>query len=395
MHAGDRIHYMDNLRALAMLAGVVFHAALAYSPLMHPVWPLADAGRSIVVDIAAWFLHLFRMPLFFVVAGFFAALLVARRGMGGLFRNRCARVLLPLLLFLPPILVSMQWLTANAAATVMQPSPALAWLRAYLEEHGALPSMPGWAHLWFLFYLMLFTVLVWVASTLELQRLGTRSATLHPLVLMVAMPLLLAPALAATGVPWPAPEFLLPSLWALAFFGMYFVLGYLAYHHPALLDRLRPLSPVLLAGSVAAYAALFWLTDGFAIARPAPMHHALHALLEALAGFWMTLWCLLAGKRWLDKRSASMRWLADASYWVYLVHLPVLLAIQYRLLDLHMHWIAKFTISILSTFALSFASYQLLVRHTVVGRLLNGKQDNRCREQQGPVSSRPTGDMHQ
>ncbi len=30
----DRLHYMDQLRALAMLAGVVFHAALAYSPLM-------------------------------------------------------------------------------------------------------------------------------------------------------------------------------------------------------------------------------------------------------------------------------------------------------------------------------------------------------------------------
>ena len=45
MQAGDRIHAMDNLRALAMLAGVVFHAALAYSPLMHMIWPPADAGR--------------------------------------------------------------------------------------------------------------------------------------------------------------------------------------------------------------------------------------------------------------------------------------------------------------------------------------------------------------
>ena len=35
MQADDRVHSMDNLRALAMLAGVVFHAALAYSPLMH------------------------------------------------------------------------------------------------------------------------------------------------------------------------------------------------------------------------------------------------------------------------------------------------------------------------------------------------------------------------
>ena len=372
MQAGDRIHAMDNLRALAMLAGVVFHAALAYSPLMHMIWPPADAGRSIVVDVVAWFLHMFRMPLFFVVAGYFSALIVARRGIGGLFRNRCARVLLPLLLFLPLVIVSMHWLTVEAAATVTHPSPALAWIRAYIDEHGALPAMPGWAHLWFLFYLMLFTVLVWVMSALELGRIGNRLAKLHSGWLAMVVPLLLAPALASIGIPWPAPEFVIPALWALAFFGIYFAFGYQLFHRSDMLDRLRQLSPVLVIGAVAAYALLFWLTDGFVANRPAPVRHFLHAALEAYAGFWMTLWCLLAARRWLAGRSASMRWLADASYWVYLVHLPLLFAIQYRLLDVQMHWSAKFAIATLSTLALSFASYQLLVRHTPVGKMLNG-----------------------
>lgn len=374
MQDGDRIHAMDNLRALAMLAGVVFHAALAYSPLMHPFWPAADAGRSIAVDAVAWFLHLFRMPLFFVVAGYFAALLVARRGMGGLFRNRCARVLLPLLLFLPLVVLSMNWLTGNAAATAVQPSPALAWIRSYVGEHGALPFAPGWVHLWFLFYLMLFTVLVWVASTLGLGRIGDRIAALHPLAWPLLVPLLLTPALAGTGVPWPAPEYFIPPLWAQAFFGVYFALGYQAFHRSGMLDRLRPMSLALLMGAIAAYAALFWSTDGLAATRLTPLRHFLHALLEAYAGFWMTLWCLLAARRWLPGRSATLRWLADASYWVYIVHLPVLLAIQYRLLGLQLHWGAKFAISTLSTLVLSFASYQLLVRNTLIGRLLNGKR---------------------
>ena len=373
MQSGDRIHAMDNLRALAMLAGVVFHAALAYSPLMHPIWPAADAGRSTVVDLVAWFLHMFRMPLFFVVAGYFAALLVARRGIGGLFRNRCARVLLPLLLFLPVVLFSMHWLTVEAAATVTHPSPALAWIRAYIDEHGALPAMPGWAHLWFLFYLLLFTVLVWVVSALELGRIGNRIANLHPGWLAAVVPLVLAPALASIGIPWPAPEFVIPALWALAFLGIYFALGYQLFHRVDMLERLRPLSPVLLIGAVIAYALLFWSTDGFAASRPTSQRNFLHALLEACAGCWMTLWCLLAARRWLAGRSVTMRWLADASYWVYLVHLPLLFAIQYRLLDLQLHWTAKFAIATLSTLVLSFASYQLLVRHTAVGRLLNGK----------------------
>lgn len=374
MRNAERVHYMDNLRALAMLAGVVFHAALAYSPLMHPLWPAADRGNSVAVDMVTWCLHMFRMPLFFAVAGYFAALLVARRGMAGLFRNRGARVLLPLLVFAPPILIGMGWLTERAASSVAHPSPALAWIRAYIDDHGAMPSMPGWAHLWFLFYLLLFTVLVWVASTLELGRIGRRLAAMPPVVLVVGLPLAMTPALAMVGVPWPAPEFYLPSLWALLFFGLYFAFGYLLFHHGELLDRLWPMSTLLLIGGIAAYALLFWLTHGFVPSQLPIGPRALHAVLEACAGFWLSLWCLLAAKRWLETRNAAMRWLADGSYWVYLAHLPILLAIQYPLLDVPLHWTAKFAISVAGTFLLSFVSYQLLVRHTVLGRLLNGRR---------------------
>lgn len=372
MPPGDRLHAMDNLRALAMLAGVAFHAALAYSPLMHPIWPAADPGNSVVVDAVAWFVHLFRMPLFFAIAGYFSARLVTRRAMTGLFRHRCRRVLLPLLVLAPPLIASMTWLTERAAETVSNPSPALAWIGAYVDRHGDMPAMPGWAHLWFLFYLMLFTLLVWIASALDLGRIVARLAGMPPLALVAAGPLLTAPALAMVGVPWPAPEFFVPALWALAFFGLYFAFGYQLCRHDRLLDRLNPLSPFLLAGALTAYVALFRSTDGFMAERSPGWQHGVRALLEACAGCWMTLWCLLAAKRWLDSRCTAMRWLADSAYWVYLIHLPVLLAIQYRMLDMPWHWTIKLATSLALTFMLSFASYQVLVRHTVIGRWLNG-----------------------
>lgn len=372
MPPGDRLHAMDNLRALAMLAGVVFHAALAYSPLMHPLWPAADRGNSSVVDAVAWFVHLFRMPLFFAIAGYFSARLVTRRSMAALFRHRCRRILLPLLVLAPPLLAGMTWLTQHAAETVSNPSPALAWIRAFIDQHGAMPAMPGWAHLWFLFYLMLFTLLVWVASALGLGRIGTRLFGMPALSWVVVGPVLTAPALMMVGAPWPAPEFFLPALWALVFFGLYFAFGYQLCRHDGLLDRLRPLSSFLLAGALAAYAWLFRWTDGFETEHASAWPHGVRALLEACAGSWMTLWCLMASKRWLDSRSTALRWLADSAYWVYLIHLPVLLAVQYRLLDVPWHWTLEFAASLAATFLLSFASYQLLVRHTVIGRWLNG-----------------------
>ena len=83
-----------------------------------------------------------------------------------------------------------------------------------------------------------------------------------------------------------------------------------------------------------------------------------------------------------------MRWLADASYWVYLVHLPLLFAIQYRLLDVQLHWTAKFALSTATTLALSFATYQLLVRHTVVGRWLNGPRPD-TRQPRASMANEP------
>ena len=38
-----RYHFMDNLRAIAMIAGIFFHAALAYSPMLSSVWLTADS----------------------------------------------------------------------------------------------------------------------------------------------------------------------------------------------------------------------------------------------------------------------------------------------------------------------------------------------------------------
>lgn len=370
MQNDDRVHYMDNLRALAMLAGVVFHAALAYSPFVHDYWPTADAGGSAGVDVLAWFGHMFRMPLFFVIAGFFAALLVRKRGIGGMLRNRLARVLLPFLIFLPLVVGALSWLTAEAASSTRNLSPVLGWVKQIAIEQGSLPLTPTVAHLWFLLYLMYFFVLVWIVSTLELKRLPSWLAHLRPWVLVGVTPLLLVPALASVGAPWPAPEFFLPQLWALVFFGFYFALGYLLFLRDSLLEQLRPLTPFLLVFGLAAYAVFLEIMG---TRQPGQPLHWLQAALEAYAGLWLTLCCLQAGKNWLNGQSGVMRYLADASYWVYLVHLPILFAIQYRLLDVAGGWQMKFAVSVLATSLLSLASYQLLVRNTFMGKLLGGR----------------------
>jgi len=87
-----RRHDLDALRAGAMLLGICLHSMLAYSGI---VWVVMDDSQSHIFKWAINLIHGFRMPLFFLVSGFFTAMLVCRQGSAGMLKNRAARILIP------------------------------------------------------------------------------------------------------------------------------------------------------------------------------------------------------------------------------------------------------------------------------------------------------------
>ncbi|MFY2763936.1 acyltransferase family protein [Arenimonas sp. MALMAid1274] len=368
--ASERLHYMDHLRALAMLAGVAFHAMLAYSPLMHPIFPTADRQMSPAVDGVAWALHLVRMPLFFLVAGFFAAWVIARRGGAALARQRVRRILLPFLVAWPLVWLSLSAGVVWAAENVQHPSPLLAMVRQWLAMPDAPDAPLGTAHLWFLYYLLLFALLHWVARTLEAGRWLDALLLRSPLWILLGLPLLLVPALASVTAPHPAPESVLPQFWALVYYGAFFALGTGVHARADWLQTLRPFVPWLALACGVAYVAFLWgMKQRDAAAAYASASWPL-AALEACLGVWGTLLCLWAGQRLLDRPSAVMRYLAQSAYWTYLLHLPLLFAIQYLLMDRDWAWPLKFVVGLGATLGLCLLTYQVFVRHTPLRRFV-------------------------
>lgn len=372
MH-GDRLYYMDNLRALALLAGVAFHAGLAYSPLAHAFFPTADRFNSAYVDGVAWFLHLFRMPLFFAVAGFFTALQVRRRGLAGMFRSRLLRIAVPFALLFPGINAWLKAATLHAAARVEHPSPLLQAIGGLLRAGGLPPMPPGTGHLWFLYYLMLFLILLWAVRALDFGRIGAWLADRHPLWHLAAWPAMLVPALAAVPAPHPAPESLLPAFWALAYYGSFFIFGYLMHDRPAIALRHRANVAWLLAGSFVLYVCYLVLI------RPQPSEASSAspwtlALLGATISVWMTIASLGLGRTLLDRPLRLLRPVADASYWTYVVHLPVLIPIQYMLMDLDIPWPAKFATALGLTLAVCMVSYYVVVPRTPLATVFGRPQ---------------------
>ena len=86
--ASARVIALDNLRVVAMLLGLVTHGVLPYTATGLAQFPIRDCTRHPAADAVYFAVHDFRMQLFFLLAGFAAAALATRRGIGELARNR-------------------------------------------------------------------------------------------------------------------------------------------------------------------------------------------------------------------------------------------------------------------------------------------------------------------
>jgi len=94
-----RWHDLDALRAFAMLLGIGLHGFMSFVPIPLPVWPAQDVNQHNGYLFALHAIHGFRLQLFFLVSGFFTAMMFRHRGLRGLINHRAKRILLPLVVF--------------------------------------------------------------------------------------------------------------------------------------------------------------------------------------------------------------------------------------------------------------------------------------------------------
>ena len=148
-----RYHALDSLRAAMMFLGIYLHAVVAYSP--NGGWPYKQAELTRVLDWSISIIHVFRMPIFYAMAGFFAALLFARYGRRRAAWNRFMRIVVPFVVGwivvwpLVMLLAGMGYYDLDIA------------LDAFAK--GAIWKYAGPLHLWFLEYLIVLYALAAVA----------------------------------------------------------------------------------------------------------------------------------------------------------------------------------------------------------------------------------------
>lgn len=375
-----RIHYLDNLRALAMLLGVYLHGALAYAEPSRLIWLATNRQGSIAIDASIWWIHLFRMGLFFLLSGYFAKLVIQRKGVKSFLWNRGIRIALPFVVFWPLLTATMVILFVFAFSYVKQPQGMLQLIvKASQNTEASSPSsLYTTMHLWFLYYLLMFSMIAVVASRwtwLKFDWLFQRKW------LLAFSPLLLVPGVMGGGLPVAAPESFIPTWWPFAWYGLFFWAGWQLFGREVLLDRLQPSCWWLLLASILLFVPHYYLLpvlDIQLIQRVAESGVPTPGLFESVvASYLAVLWTLVAllvGQRLLARPNAWLKFSADSSYWVYLIHLPIVLFLQIVLIPAEWSvWVKLFLVTWGAWF-FCVATYVVFVRYTPIGRMLNGKR---------------------
>lgn len=390
-----RLHSFDNLRAMIMWLGIVLHVAINHTTGPSAL-PFRDSQTTPLADLLLVFIHAFRMPVFFILAGFFVAMLLVRRGPYGMLKHRLRRLALPFAVFWPILIVCttvlmLVYLHLMTYGTVGLDVSLLAKKSKRLSAFNTM-------HMWFIWYLIWFCVLTAMLAPLAPRVPGAlRSGTdalfralaskwWGPLVL--TLPLALIGSSYRAGMLAPNGSFL-PNPAELVHNGLFFVFGLYLYRHQ---DRLFPLLTARWGRHMAAGWVSFVLVLG-AFKSFADNPHAvahIEAVIASLYNLTSWLWSLaLIGLalRYLPAQNRVLRYVSESSYWVFLVHMLGMIGFGAMLYSLPLGPLSKMALNVLATTVACLLTYQVLVRYTFIGVLLNGER--RARAMSGAVVVEP------
>jgi glucan biosynthesis protein C len=364
---------LDWLRILAVLLLVPFHSLLVFVQNPDSVVYLKDTIDCSSCDRVAGFIHQFHMPVLFIIAGMSSWFALTRRSGGQYLRNRVLRLLIPLVFGLAILVPPMTYITQIDQGKTLTFWQHYANFFTFSSDLSGRQGTFTPAHLWFILYLIVFS-LVALPLFLLLQRKGSQGVVQgmarffeKPLAL-----LLLGLVVAAAG----RTEFsgdLNPIYYFVVFLSGYLLMTDEGYQKA--IDRDWPV--MLLLGVI-----LEILRD---TGQPVTVDGTLPRVLRDVAmefNRWVWLLAILGiGHRLLNRGGKVLNYLSEAAYPFYLLHLLVLTAVSYIVVQIHAVVAVKYLLIVSITFGITFLVYEG-ARRILLLRFLMGMKTNRSQPRQ-------------
>ncbi len=349
-----------------MLLGLVIHAADVY--MLKP-WRVHDAAGSVAFDWINGLIHSFRMEAFFWVAGYFAAIGLARMNATGYLLHRAHRLLLP------------------AVATLFTFNLIEISVLAWWPTPGARPLfvelIPEWiGHLWFivdLCWLCVFAAIclrprgMWSRALAgALKNINTPLALIAVMALLTTLPAVVPAWMARLGVGLPLlgiEGLRLTGLFEparLLAYAPYFILGMAVQRLGHVARLFESIHWGWFVPSVV-FSAWLWIHGSEDTSWTLTL--LAHGLLTVVAvGAVMSMFTAL-----FKSGGGLVAWLADASYPIYLAHQCFIIILATMLCAMDLSAALKFAMVVSGAAILTAGFYAVLLRHAGLHRIFTGR----------------------
>ncbi|GAA4960852.1 acyltransferase family protein [Algibacter aquimarinus] len=375
----ERIHSLDSLRAIMMLLGLVIHSAITYGVIDYGnAWSLKDPETvSLSNDFIVSFIHAFRMQIFFVVAGFFGALLFYERQPLKMVKNRTSRIVFPFIVFViilwPTIVFGFEYTKSifNGNANAYSETISI------FSNLGILIPQTTF-HLWFLYYLTIITFIS-VILGLIFNKLPTLSGYISSVfswiiqktilrIIVFASITALCYFLMGTAQVETSVSFK-PDINTFTYYFLFYITGWVLFKSKNHLDSFMKYDWVFTILGIILFSVSFFMYSA--------LNYELTITIKSIM-----VWLFIFGItglfiRYGSNHSLKMRYISDSSYWVYLVHLSLTAIIPSFIVDWPIPATLKFLFVLITTGIICFVSYHYLVRGTFIGKFLNGRKYSR------------------
>ncbi|MEB2346119.1 MAG: acyltransferase [Deltaproteobacteria bacterium] len=376
---------IDWLRVIAVYLLFVFHVAMVFNPA--PFYHIRNGEQSLVMLVGAGFISLWHMPLFFLLAGWSAYSSLKLRGTEAFARERVLKLWVPLVtgcvLLMPAIkyFELRSGLDANYTGLYVSPSLQLSFAPVIptglpvMEpfEESFLEFLPTfftqldrftWAHLWFVAYLLVFTVLFLPLFRWLRDRRGELTRAPGWWVYLPIVPLVLVQVFLRPH--WPGLQNLYDDWANVGYYSTYLLAGFLLARYPALEHAVhREWRRALVVGLATTLVLLLGVLGVFA---------APSVLLagSAVAGWCFVLALLGAAHRFLISVRTGLPYLTESAFPVYWLHQSAIVLIGYPILHLELGIATKYTLLLIASVCATLAVYHCVVRRSTITRFCVG-----------------------
>lgn len=384
----ERTIFLDNIRYLMVIFVLIFHASMSYVTIV-PWWCVVDSNNHKLIDIFILVLDTFQLPVLFFISGYFVLQSLRKQTTTDFIVSKLRKLGIPLVilsLFYTPVLTYIRhlikspeptsyfsyWLTQMKTLSDFTVGPKTAANTDYLSP---------W-HLWFISILLTFMLTTAVIYHIKNKRFSHRTGDdfINPppvepqskrkiLMMYGVFGILMAFCAAIVNlnfIDWEwfrfSGLFLFQPTRIPVFSGV-FIMGIYAHHRSWFHSPLpgHYIFWFILAGilSFAFLICMVLMSSNPAIIQP-PLAVATAVIRVFLVLSWIFAFMNFGATRWNSQGPVGKQ-LTFCSYEIYLIHLPIVVLLQYAMMPVNLSAFIKFGLVAVMSIVITVALARLLV----------------------------------